>query len=236
MSLLTPSFSSSSSSSCCLLHWLITTILSLCLSLSLFLIKSQLLSTSLLPPSLPPSPPCLQSEGTGSIVIGLQSWQPYDWAVGYCNWIRLEISSVPVRLLKSQSVVPRLAPVIHTFPPSLAVNGSCCFLSEEVSLCVIVSLTCRTRDKKKWNQSESWEKSFQSIINKVEMQQRHQAFRLYLLLSSHPMKRHKNQQWVFPANQCSAWQTSIVVQKLLKTQEWVIEAAYMDSFIYMDAK
>lgn len=46
-----------------------------------------------------------RSEGTRSIVIGLQSWQPYDWAGGYCNWIRLEISSVPVRLLKSQSVV-----------------------------------------------------------------------------------------------------------------------------------
>lgn len=57
-----------------------------------------------------PIPLCLfyphrQSERTGSIVIGLQSWQPYDWAVGYCNWIRLEISSVPVRLLKAQSVV-----------------------------------------------------------------------------------------------------------------------------------
>lgn len=76
----------------------------------LSLIESQLLSISpFLNPSFPllhpSSPPCHQSEGTGSIVIGLQSWQPYDWAVGYCNWIRLEISSVPVRLLKSQSVV-----------------------------------------------------------------------------------------------------------------------------------
>lgn len=70
------------------------------------LIQSQLLSLSFsiplsafLPSSPHPPPPCHQSGGTGSIVIGLQSWQPYDWAVGYYNWIRLEISSVPVRLL-----------------------------------------------------------------------------------------------------------------------------------------
>jgi len=89
-------------------HWLIHTIL------SLFLFQSQLLPISLFlnpsfsiptPPALTPPLPRHQSEGTGSIVIGLQSWQPYDWAVGYCNWIRLEISLVPVRLLKSQSVV-----------------------------------------------------------------------------------------------------------------------------------
>lgn len=75
-----------------------------CQFLSLSLSFSILLS--LFHPSSPhpPSPPCHQSEGTGSIVIGLQSWQPYDWAIGYCNWIRLEISLVPVRLLKSQSI------------------------------------------------------------------------------------------------------------------------------------
>ena len=131
-------------------HWLIKAIV----SLSLSLIKSQLLSTSLL---LPPSPPCHQSEGTGSIVIGLQSWQPYDWAVGYCNWIRLEISSVPVRLLKSQSVVPWLAPVIHTFfPPSwLWMEAAVSWVKK--SVCVRLCIWHVGRVTKKWNQSESRE-------------------------------------------------------------------------------
>lgn len=115
----------------------------------LSLIKSQLPRFSfsqslfsLFHPSSPP-PPCHQSEGAGSIVIGLQSWQPYDWAVGYCNWIRLEISAAPVRLLKTRSVVHswRLPFTLFFF----CVNGSrskLLLLSEEVRLCDCESDTC----------------------------------------------------------------------------------------------
>lgn len=110
-------------------HWLIHSILFLSLlkPITPYLSFSQSLFPYSNPssPELPhplPSPPHHQSEGTGSIVIGLQSWQPYDWAVGYCNWIRLEISSVPVRLLKSQSVVHSWRPPFALF--FFVVNGS----------------------------------------------------------------------------------------------------------------
>lgn len=87
---------------------------------------------SLLHPSspYPPSQPHQQSEGAGSIVIGLQSWQPYDWAVGYCNWITLEIGLVPVRLLKSQFVVYSWRPPIALFSRMKGIRSQ--LLREEV--------------------------------------------------------------------------------------------------------
>lgn len=50
-------------------------------------------------PSRPPSV-LHQSEETQSVVMSLRRSQPCSRAVAYSNWIRVEISSLPVRLLK----------------------------------------------------------------------------------------------------------------------------------------
>lgn len=126
-------------------HWLTHTVP--------WLLKRHFLALFPVPLTQPPlPPPSFKFEAAGSIVIGLQSWQPYDCAVGYCNWIRLEINSVPVRLLKSQSAVHGCAS-IHSLLHHCQWTPYC---SKEVQMSAwaIVTVTCLSSDHEKPNQTE----------------------------------------------------------------------------------